>query len=60
MPYMLSIRDFALRSTAGLSVEFVANTPVYVPDALVPEAMEKGCIPTEAPAAKPADVKPKA
>lgn len=43
MPEMISLRDFVLRSTEGLSVSFERNTPAYVPPALVQEALDAGC-----------------
>lgn len=43
MPEMISLRDFALRSTQGLSVSFERNTPTHVPPALVQEALDAGC-----------------
>lgn len=47
MPKMISLRDFDLRSVQGLSVSFIAGEPTFVPDTLVPEAMEKGCVPAD-------------
>lgn len=48
MPEMKSLRSFRLASTTGHVVLFEANTPCYVPDALVAEAMKYGCVPVNA------------
>lgn len=47
MPQMLSLRKFRLETTTGHVVLFEANTPRFVPDAAVPEAMKAGCVPAE-------------
>ena len=51
MPVMKSLRAFRLASTAGGHViEVEANTPVFIPDAIVSEALAAGMTPSDAPA----------
>lgn len=50
MPEMISLRTFRLPSLTGHVILFEANTPRNVPDAVVPEAMAAGCVPTDAAA----------
>jgi hypothetical protein len=45
MPKMLSLRSFRLATLTGHVVQFVANEPKDVPDAVVKYAMEAGCVP---------------
>jgi hypothetical protein len=45
MPEMLSLRSFRLASTTGHVVMFEANVARPVPEAVVKEAMEAGCVP---------------
>lgn len=47
MPQMISLRTFRLESTKGHIVRFEAKVPRFVPDAIVPEAMAAGCVPTD-------------
>lgn len=46
MPEFVSLRSFLLSSTSGHNVRFEAQVPKFIPDALVPEAMAAGCVPT--------------
>src|SRR5690606_11532238 len=48
MPEFVSLRTFRLESTTGHVVLFEANKPRFIPDALVSEAMAKGCVPVDA------------
>jgi hypothetical protein len=47
MTQLVSNRDFTLASTLGHAIRFVKGVPTDVPKALVAEAMEKGCVPTQ-------------
>jgi hypothetical protein len=42
MPSMVMSRNYVLRSTLGHAIEFVKDTPINVPPALVQEAMRFG------------------
>ncbi len=48
MPEMLSLRNFRLSSTLGHTVVFEANTPRFVPEPLIAEALAAGCVVTNA------------
>lgn len=47
MPDFISLRSFRLDSTTGHVAVFEANTPRFIPDALVPAAMAAGCVPVD-------------
>lgn len=47
MPDFISLRSFRLESTTGHTAVFEANVPRFIPDALVAEAMAKGCVPVD-------------
>lgn len=47
MPEMISLRSFRLASKTGHVVLFEANTPRFVPDAVVSDAMAAGCVPVD-------------
>jgi len=47
MPDMISLRSFLLSSTKGHMVQFEANVARWVPEAVVQEAMNAGCVPTD-------------
>jgi hypothetical protein len=44
MPYMKSLREFRLASTAGHVVQVHADRPTFIPDPLVPEALALGMV----------------
>lgn len=44
MPQMKSLRTFTLATTLGHMVHFEAETPTFVPEPVVPFALEKGCV----------------
>lgn len=44
MPRMISHRNFTLATTLGHAIEFTKGEPVEVPRAIVPEALERGCV----------------
>lgn len=45
MPDMISLRTFALATRHGHTLQFEANTPRFVPDVVVADAMAAGCVP---------------
>lgn len=44
---MVSLRTFLLRTTTGHMVQFQANVPRDVPEAVVQDAMAVGCVPVD-------------
>lgn len=48
MPEMVSIRKFNLSTTTGHMIHFEAGVPKFVPDEVVPHAMQAGCVPANA------------
>lgn len=48
MPDFISLRSFTVTSTLGHSATFEAGVPKSIPMALVPAAMEAGCVPVDA------------
>lgn len=48
MPEFVSLRSFTVTSTMGHSATFEAGVPKNIPMALVPAAMEAGCVPATA------------
>lgn len=44
MPDMISLRSFRLASKSGHTLQFEANKPRFVPDAVTLEAMAAGCV----------------
>lgn len=47
MPLMRSLRAFRLATTTGHVILFKPDTPVFVPDVAVSEAMQAGCVPVD-------------
>ena len=44
---VVSLRNFRLASTSGHVVQFAAGEPKLIPNVILAEAMEKGCVPSE-------------
>jgi hypothetical protein len=44
---VVSLRNFRLASTTGHVVVFAAGEPKLIPNAILAEAMEKGCVPSD-------------
>lgn len=47
MPEMISLRTFTLATKTGHTIRFEAKVPRNVPDIVVADAMQAGCVPTD-------------